>query len=64
MHMQNGKYRVFYWVRLFACAFAGVTWLVIALTSNFAIDSLIFVILFSMYVIVDAIRFVKWSKEK
>ena len=62
--MQNGKYRVFYWVRLFACAFAGVTWLVIALTSNYMIDSLIFAILFFMYVVVDVIRFIKWNKNK
>ena len=62
--MQNGKYKVFYWVRLFACAFACVMWLVIGITSSFMIDSLVFAVLFFMYVIVDMIRFIKWSKNR
>lgn len=61
--MQNGKYRVFYWVRIFACGFASVMWLVIAITSNYAVNSLIFAVLFFMYVVVDIIRFIKWNRE-
>lgn len=60
--LQNGKYKIFYPFRITACIGAVAMWLTIAITSDFMVDTLIFVVLFVMYTIMDTIKFIRWRR--
>lgn len=62
--LQNGKYKVFFVVRITACVCAIAMWLTIAIKTGFAVDTLIFVILFAMYTIMDIIKCIRWKKQE
>lgn len=61
--LQNGKYKCFYPIRVAACVGAVAMWLTIAIQTSFAVDTMIFVLLFVMYTIMDIIKFVRWKKQ-
>ena len=61
--LQNGKYKCFYPIRITACVGAVAMWLVVAIQTGFAVDTLIFVLLFVMYTIMDIIKFIRWKKQ-
>ena len=61
--LQNGKYKIFYPFRITACIFAVAMWSYIAIITDFQINTLIFVTLFAMYVVMDVIKFMRWKKK-
>jgi len=60
----NGKYREYYFVRLVALAGAILAWLYIAIKLNFEGNTLTFILLFVMYLVMDIIEYVRWKKNE
>lgn len=59
----NGKYKEYYPVRIAALVLALITWIVIAITVNFAGSAAIFILLFAMYIVMDIIEWIRWAKR-
>lgn len=59
----NGRYKEYYVVRIVACVCAAIMWLTIAVAQDFTNGTLIFMMLFIMYSIVDSVKFYRWSKQ-
>lgn len=60
----NGKYKEYYPVRISALVLALLSWIYISIKVNFVGSSAIFVLLFAMYIIMDTIEWIRWTKKK
>lgn len=60
----NGRYKEYFPVRLVALLFASITWCYIGIKTNFTTDASIFILLFTMYLVMDTIKFIRWKNYK
>lgn len=59
----NGKYREYYFVRLSALLVAFLAWLYIGIKLDFGGNTLTFMLLFTMYFVMDTIEYFRWKKR-
>lgn len=60
----NGKYREYYFVRLTALLGAFLAWFYIGIKLNFSGNTLTFMLLFTMYFVMDTIEYIRWKKNE
>ena len=60
----NGKYREYYVVRLTALFAAFLMWLYIGIKLDFGGNTLTFMLLFTMYFVMDTIEYIRWKKQE
>lgn len=62
--LANGKYKEYFVIRIVSLVVACAMWLYIGFVSKFVMDVSIFILLYSMYIIMDSIKFARWKRIK
>lgn len=62
--LSNGEYREYWVARIIACGVSALVWLYVAINSSLAGGSLVIVLLFLMYMVMDTIKYISWLKNK
>ena len=60
--LSNGEYKEYWIARIFACFVTMSFLLYVSIETQFKINSLAFVLMFVMYVVMDIIKFIRWAK--
>lgn len=61
--LSNGQYKEYWFARLIACFVTSASFVYIAVDTGYAMNSLMFALLFLMYLISDTIKFNRWIKS-
>ena len=62
--LSNGRYKEYWAVRISACAVAVFVWLYVAIQNGFEDNSVVFIVLFVMYMVMDSIKFINWERKQ